>query len=188
MTFAFKASNSEQLLRVYGREAFVNASRNALNDTSKKTRTEISRQVRRVFNINAGKVKEKSRLVRYSGNHQNIDIRYSDHRPNLGRFGTGSSKNIRVKVKRGRGSKKVYGGFRIRGRGADHLIWKRLSPSEAKSTQYRARNVKIKVLRTIAVPEMVRSASNLPAIQSQIQSDYDARFDHHFRRQIGLRR
>jgi len=183
--FAFRASDQARLRTIYGSDAVLDVSRRALFDTGKKTRTEISKQVRNVFNVTAGKVKEKSFVFRQRGNSSEVNIGYRDFRPNLGRFATGAKRNARVKIKKGRGVKTVRGGFRIEKFGS--LIWKRLTPQEAQSSRYRNRKIKIKVLRTIAVPEMVRATSNTRELQQTIQKTFDQRFDHHFRRRLGLR-
>lgn len=183
--FGFKSTDQERLRSIYGAATVVDVSRRALNDTGQRTRTEISKQVRNVFNVTAGKVREKSYVVRQRGNNSQVDIGYRDFRPHLGRFATSAQRNVRVKVRKKSGTKTVKGGFRIKKFG--DLIWKRLTPKEAQSSKYRGRKTKIKVLRTIAIPEMVRATSNARGLQLVIQDTFDRRFDHHFKRKLGLR-
>jgi len=182
--FAFQAADTEKLTLIYGAPAVTAVARSALNDTGRKTRTEISKQVRQVFNVSAAKVREKSYIQRQRGRLSQVDITYRDNRPHLGRFATSATRKVRVKVKKGGGTKTVRNAFRIERFGS--LIWKRLTPIEAQSSRYRGRRIKIKVLRTIAIPEMVRATSNRRGLQEVIQRTYDRRFDHHFRRRLGL--
>ncbi len=184
--FQFRADDTKKLVQLYGAKNVSDVSRRALRDTGNKTRTAVSKEVRKVYNVSAAKVREKSFLARSYGTKEQVDLVYKDNRPNLGRFGTAAKSSPRVKIKKTGGTKVVKGGFRLLGRGTDELIWKRLSAAEAASPKYAGRKVKIKVLRTIAVPEMVRSLSGGGVLQKDIQAHYDSRFDYHFRRRLGL--
>lgn len=180
----FKSGDYKRLEEIYGRNAVIDVSRKALNDTGFRLRTAVSKQVRNVFNVSAAVVREKAYVARQKGTSQEVTLRYRDYRPNLGRFAT-SAQKPRVKIKKSRGTKAVKGGFRIERFGP--LIWKRLTPEEARSPRYANRKVKIKVLRTIAVPEMVRATSNDKVLQKTVQDSYDQRFNHHFKRRLKLR-
>jgi len=183
--FAFKATDSKRLKEIYGSRTLTEVSRSALGDTGKKTRTALSKQVRTTFAITAKTVKDKSYVEFARGNTFGIDIKYRDYRPNLGRFSTSASSRVNVKIKKGRGTKTVKGGFRIDRYGS--LIWKRLTAAEAASPKYANRKSKIKVLRTIAIPEMVYATSNHKSIQQTIDNTFESRFDHHFRRKLKLK-
>ena len=181
----FKASDTKRLTEAFGSKHVLSVSRSALRDTGQKTRVEISKQIRKEFNVSAGEVRDRSYVTRDRGNVSDVAIGYRDFRPNLGRFATRAQKNVRVKVKKNRGTRLVRGGFRIPRFGS--LIWQRLSPAEAALPRFSNRRVKIKVLRTISVPEMVRYRSNTAVIQHTVQDTFNKRFDHHFRRRLGLR-
>ena len=147
--FQFKPADSTKLMQTYGVKRVQDVTRMALRDTGNKTKTAVSKEVRKVYNVSAAKVREKSFLARSAGNIEQVDIVYKDNRPNLGRFGTAAKTSPRVKIKKGSGTRVVKGGFRILGRGTDELIWKRLSAAEAASPKYKDRKVKIKVKITL---------------------------------------
>ena len=183
--FAFKASDQDKLKEIYGRKLVMDVSRGALRDTGLKTRTAISKQVRKVFRVTASKVREKSYVTKNIGTGSEVILAYRDFRPNLGRFSTAASRNVKVKVKKTGGTKLVKGGFRIERYGP--LIWKRLSAKEAASPKYAGRKSKIKVLRTIAIPEMVRYASDDSELKHMMQTTFESRFNYRFKRKLGIK-
>lgn len=185
--FEFKPADTARLKSIYGAAAVSDVSRRALNDTRKSLITEVGRQTRDIFNIKVADAKPSKVTVSAQGANLSATAIYRGNRPSLGRFATRAQKKIRVKVKRG-AIKTVRDGFRMKNRPEfASLIWKRLSPAEAASNRYKGRKSKLKVLRSIAPPEMVRSVSDNVAVTTAVSGTYERRFDHYFKRKLGFR-
>lgn len=185
----FRVQDSQRLAQIYSPKAVSTASTRAIRDATKVGRTQLSKFVRQEYNVRAGLVKDKSSIFVDRGTRATATLIYRDFRGNLGRFESSSSFNqewkVRVKVRKRRGTKTVKKGFKIPAINRQ-LIWKRLSDREKALPKYAGRRHKIKVLRSISVPEMVNRVNKDKRVQATIQSNYEKRFNFHFQKQIGL--
>jgi len=187
LSLEFKPVNMSKLMEVYSVAPVVKAHKMALRDTGKNVLTELSKQVRAEYNVNAATVKSKTFLRADNKESGRVSLGFRDYRPNLGRFGTSQAKTgWRVSVRKGGGSSLVKGSFKI-ARISHELIWARLTAEEKASSKYKKRKSGIKVLRTISVPEMAGAVANNGKLDALMQTQYAKRFNHHFMRAIGLR-
>ena len=186
----FRVQDSQRLAQIYSPKAVSTASTRAIRDATKVGRTQLSKFVRQEYNVRASLVKDKSSIFVDRGTRATATLVYRDFRGNLGRFESSSTLNgrtwkVRVKVRKRRGTKTVKKGFKIPAINRQ-LIWKRLTDREKALPKYAGRKSKIKVLRSISVPEMVNRVNKDKRVQATIQSNYEKRFNFHFQKQIGL--
>jgi hypothetical protein len=188
LSVGFKPADMESLMKTYSPKPVIKAHKLALRDTAKNARTQLSKDVRVRFDVAAATVKSKSFLVGDNGNSGTVKLIFRDFRPNLGRFDKGQGSNGRkVRVLKASRGRTLKGSFKINKPKLDHLIFARLTKGEKSSSKYAGRKSGLKVLRTIAVPEMVGAVANNGRLDALIQSQYVKRFNHHFMRAIGLR-
>lgn len=183
MRVTYHAKDASRFITAFGPKIVRDAARAATNDATNKARTALSKEVRKKFNVSASVVRTKTFTRRVTLKGTEAELVYRDNRPGLHRFATSAQKKVNVKVLKKHRPRTVKGGFRIRGKGS--LVWKRLTPAEAASPKYADRKVKIKVLRTISVPEMVRGVSGSKQIQKVFLDTYLRRFDYQFGRRLG---
>lgn len=145
----------------------------------KKTRTQISVNVRKVYNIKAREIASTVRLKRYSFDPPQYALIYSGYRISIRHYAgrakrvmsaRGWRKGFTVKVRKDRGRKLIRGGFYARG----WPVYLRINRDDPKS--------KIQKHSGLAIPQMVQTKDQLAlaydfmtkeaALQWPVQMDY----------------
>jgi hypothetical protein len=191
MDVSFK--DIDRLRQVYNPEVVEKAAYATVKQLQARASTEVSRAVRKTWNISAGAVKSTlKQRIRYQGSVPAGYLIYLSKRQSLRHFATKTAPKVktargvrygaRVKVRKDRPTKIVQGGFFGKAKTSDAVqIFQRIGLSRTP----------IKKLTAPAIAQMVGGRGPLRALNELIQKEADVKFsnnlDHFLQKKIGLR-
>lgn len=180
----FGFEDFEKVKRAFSPEVVEKAMRTTVTRTARKARTEVSKQIRQVYTIKAGTVKETVSLSSRSTPDGRVSVlQYRGGPLPIDRFSRslrsvstprGRRPAVSVRVKKSGGRKLVRGGFPLRGRAAG----KNGNPTMQRTTDDR---LPIERVFSLSVPQMVnadvqRAAEKKFAVDANIELNRNLRF------------